>query len=118
MKSLLLIASIAFSLSASANTMLNGIGYKAHEMCFDGSNLVAQKTKSRNLYRQNGQGDLIVTGKVTVYAGQSFNWTQGTSYDDDGVATSFDRNGTPVVVSVTRRGDETYVTKTPVPSCK
>lgn len=126
MKSLIAALALTISLSASANTLLNGISYGAHEMCFNGDSLVALVTKTRNLYRENGEGDLIVVGKETVRAGQAFAWRRATSFSDNGqgdsVAVSFDRNGRPMVVSVTKRGsdenEEVIVTKTPVAFCK
>ena len=124
-KLLIVLATLSFSSAAFADTMLNGIGYDADEMCFDGTHLVAQVTKTRNLIRENGQGDKMIVGSVTVNAGDSFMWRQATSYRENGqgdsVAVLFDRNGSPVVIDTkTRGGDDNEtvtITKTPVPSC-
>lgn len=122
---MVVLATLAVSSIASADIMLNGVGYDADQLCFDGTYLEAQVTKTRNLYRENGQGDLIVVGKVTVEAGDKFMWRRATSFADNGqgdsVPVHFDRNGNPVDIQVIKTGsdenEETTVIKTPVPAC-
>jgi len=124
-KILVILAALSLSSVASADLMLNGIGYDADQLCHTGSDIVAQVTKSRDMYRENGQGDLIVVGTVTVNAGDSFNFRNATAYNDnaqgDSVPVHFDRNGNPMVIDVVTTGSDgnetTVVTKTPVPSC-
>jgi hypothetical protein len=126
MKKILLVAAmLGLSSTAFGDIMLNGIGYSANELCFDGTNLVAQVTKSRELLRENGQGDKFVTGYVTVEAGDAYMWRAATSFRERGsskIAVSFTRNGSPVDVEVTRRGgggdnEDTTLTYVAVPSC-
>ena len=95
----------------AANMMINGIGFKANQLCYDGSNVVTLVSKSRTTCHTNGEGECTYKPRViTVAAGTVSPWKNAVSYRENGsgdkIKVEFIRGGRPKVVTQTVRGKD------------
>ena len=108
---------IGASPAMASNMMLNGIGFKAHQLCYNGSQIVTLISKSRTTCTRKESGSCNGPKRtITVAAGTAFEWKNAVSYRENGqgdkIKVEFIRGGRPKIVTVKTAGkDDDVVSK-------